>query len=242
MTFLSSLRKMSQSLGLDFRRFPEQMEDYRGIRKFLDGVDTVLDVGAAQGQFGEKCRSYGFSGRLLSFEPLSSSFSKLLAKTSKDTRWDAWELAISDRVGDATIHVSSNDGHSSSLKPMLPEHGIAAPGISIVGTETVAVTTLDQFFQSEVQLGDLGAIGLKIDAQGAEDDVLMGADTILKSCASVALELSLRPVYESSGNWLETLQQMESRGFSLTSIIPGFTSVTGDLIQFDGVFRRVRNV
>ena len=238
MTILSSLRIASQWFGLDFRRFPEQMEDFQAMKKFLESVDTVVDVGAAQGQFSLKCRNYGFSGRLLSFEPLSDSFSSLLAKTSKDARWEAWNVALSDHIGETTIHVASNNGHSSSLKPMLTTHEIAAPDIRIVGSENVAVTTLDKFFESEVPLKSLGAIALKIDAQGAEADILRGATSSLKLCASVMLELSLRPVYESSENWLDTVQYMEAQGFTLVSVRPGFTSISGDLIQLDGVFRK----
>lgn len=52
-------------------------------------IDTVLDVGANVGQFASSLRKKGFSGRLESFEPVSSVFADLedaAAMTPNGTR------------------------------------------------------------------------------------------------------------------------------------------------------------
>ena len=41
-------------------------------------IDLVLDVGANQGQFASEIRRSGYTGNIVSFEPLSKAHSKLL--------------------------------------------------------------------------------------------------------------------------------------------------------------------
>jgi FkbM family methyltransferase len=238
MTFLNSARRSLRNAGLDVRRFPSQMEDYLPLTTFLRDVERVIDVGAAQGQFGKKCRSYGFRGELISFEPLEKSYKQLVYVSSRDIHWTAWKLALSSREGEAELRIASNEGHSSSLNEMLPSHTLGAPEVKVVGTEKVAVTTLDRFLFSNPETKALGRFALKIDAQGEELNVLSGAEETLARCYSVLLEMSLTPLYLGSSNWQDLISYLESRGFTMVGLIPGFTSSSGELLQFDGVFRR----
>lgn len=239
MTVVSSLRAVLRTVGIDSRRFPSQMEDFDQLKYFFSDVETVIDVGAAQGQFGKKCRGYGYEGRLVSFEPILNSYTTLSAVSSRDKNWTAWRLALSSGDGEQIMHVASNSGHSSSLRKMLPTHALAAPEVTVVRTEKVTATSLDSFVKREYDENVLGRIALKIDAQGEELEILKGAKNTLPGCKSVLLEMSLTPLYEAASNWREMISYMESAGYSMVGVIPGFTSKSGEMLQFDGVFRRV---
>jgi len=59
------------------------MRDYR--------IDTVFDIDANVGQYAKLVRKYGFTGRILSFEPLSEAHENL-QKTAERIMNGLWRL------------------------------------------------------------------------------------------------------------------------------------------------------
>jgi FkbM family methyltransferase len=200
-------------------------------------IDCVVDVGANGGQYGSFLRRIGYRGRIVSFEPIASAFAALRAASSDDDAWEARNSALGEAEGSATINVSE-DSESSSILDMLPSHLSAHPTSRYVRTETVPVTTL-----ASVLAGLPSARGtfVKIDTQGYERHVILGAGHALKGVAGVQLEMSLVPLY--AGEWLmpEMINFMKERGFVLMSLEPGTCHPqTGQLLQTDGLFFRER--
>src|SRR5262245_943650 len=79
-------------------------------------VDLVVDVGANTGQFALKLRQLGYSGRILSFEPVKSVFERLAVNAANDHNWDVLNLAVGDEVKEGSIHVSKMTLFSSMLQ------------------------------------------------------------------------------------------------------------------------------
>ncbi len=80
---------------------------------------------------------------------------------------------------------------------------------------------------------------IKIDTQGYELEVLAGATGLLPQTMALQLELSLVPLYEGAPAFVDAVHYMESRGFELFSVAPGFKDRrSGRLLQMDGVFLR----
>ncbi len=79
------------------------------------------------GQYAKLLREFGYSGRIVSFEPLSSAYSQLKAVSKKDPLWEiAPQAAIGNQEGEIIINIAGNS-YSSSALPMLDAHLESAP-------------------------------------------------------------------------------------------------------------------
>jgi FkbM family methyltransferase len=197
------------------------------------GIDVVIDVGANRGQFGIEIRRAGYTGQIVSIEPLSGPYRQLSRLAAGDERWTVIRSAVGPRSGSATIHVAANDGASSSLLPMLDLHARAAPEARYVADERVDVATLDDLAQTHIREG---ALFTKLDVQGYELQVLAGGASTLAESSLVQLEMSLLPLYESAPTYLEVLEFMGQRGFRLVGLEAAFVAPSGLLLQADGIF------
>lgn len=200
-------------------------------------VDLVLDVGASGGGYGSSLRAFGYTGRIISFEPLSAAYSQLQATIATDPNWTAQNVALGAEAGESVIHVASNST-SSSLLGMLDAHIEAAPSIRYVGQETISVTRLDDAIAESLE--SARSPFLKIDAQGFEREVLSGAPHTVAACVGLQLELSFVPLYEGGMLVDEALSWAYGLGFELVSMEQGYSAPTGEILQMDGVFVRSR--
>ncbi|HXU82134.1 MAG TPA: FkbM family methyltransferase, partial [Polyangia bacterium] len=57
-------------------------------------IDAVLDVGANVGQYALLLRSWGYRGRIISFEPLSAQFQQLKAQADRDPAWEVFNIGL----------------------------------------------------------------------------------------------------------------------------------------------------
>jgi len=200
------------------------------------GVTCVVDVGANTGQYGGELRETGYSGRLVSFEPLSAAFEVLAKRAAKNQPWECMRMALGSHDGTACLNVAANLV-SSSILPMLQAHSNAAPESRYVGIEDAPMRTLDSL--APVLFRPQDSIWLKLDVQGFEQEVLDGAELLLRSVKAIEVELSLQPLYEGQPLYLPMIEFLQHRGYTLTSIAPGFfDECTGRLLQFDGIFLR----
>lgn len=231
------IKSVLRSVGYDFIRFVPESSDgakQHAVLRHLQ-TDLVLDVGANEGQYGQLLRSFGYRGRILSFEPLTSAYGKLLSTAAGDAAWAVHpRTAIGDHDGSITIHIAGNNV-SSSVLPMLDRHLQAAAESRYIGSEVVPLACLNTVLPAA--RGDARSIFLKIDTQGYEAAVLRGADQVLHLCRGVQLEMSLLPLYDGQELWTYFLAEFERRGFALWTILPGFVEeTTGRTMQIDAIF------
>lgn len=198
------------------------------------GIDLVLDVGAADGGYGTGLRAFGYTGDIVSFEPIAATYAQLAGVVAADPRWSARHLGIGAEEGTATINIASN-GFSSSLLPMLDAHIDAAPQVTYVGEETITISTLDA---EAVPLLAGRRPFLKIDTQGFEREVLAGGPTTVEAALGLQLELSLVPLYDGGMLIDEAVSWAYDHGFRMVGIEQGYASPNGEILQIDGVFVR----
>lgn len=235
-----SLKRLWRKVGL-WRRPPRDgpsPETERLVRLLAaHGIDHVLDVGGNVGQYAGRLRAGGYSGRITSFEPVTSAHREIAARAAGDRLWTvAPRLAIGAATGRATIRVS-NRSDMSSLMPMADLTLQALPKSFEVSQEEVDVARLDAVFDRFVRPGD--RVFLKIDAQGSEADILAGAAGVIAGLAGLQVELSLRPMYQGEKTYLELCRWIEDRGFEPFWFTAGnFSKRLGRQLQLDGVFFR----
>jgi FkbM family methyltransferase len=234
-------RGMLRSVGLDLIRWTPQSSTEAALAKMFIKrcVDTVIDAGANEGQYARLMRHMGFSGKIISFEPLSSAHERLQESAAADPMWKvAPRMALGDHEGEVSIHVASNGGASSSIFGMLEMHKSAAPDVRYVGSELVPISRLDSivggFLQDEEK-----SIFLKVDVQGYELQVLDGANELLKRIVGAQLEVSFVSLYQGQALLPTLIDYMMRRGFEIWGIIPGFTdNSSGRMLQADVIFFR----
>lgn len=234
------IRRAANRFGLDIRRYRPNSSEAWQLNAMLGahGVNVVFDVGANVGQYAQSLRGAGYGGRIVSFEPLPAAHARLLAASSKDPLWDiAPRMAVGSEDGEIDLHVASNSV-SSSILGMLDAHASAAPDSRYTGSTRVPLRRLDGLASSYLREDSIPF--LKIDTQGYEDRVLLGASDLLARVVGLQLELSLVPLYEGQRLYADMLGQIQAHGFELWSLWPGFTDPSnGRLLQLDAVlFRR----
>ena len=235
------IRTLFWKTGYDITRFKPTSHPIARRKRFLEiyKIDTVLDVGANTGQFAYELRhDLSYKNRILSFEPLSSAFKLLQQKAAQDVAWQVFHHALGDVEETTEINVAGNS-ESSSMLPMLQTHIKSAPQSQYIGKESISVKTLDNVFPT--LCADARNVYLKLDTQGFEKNVLLGAAATLDKIDTVQMELSLVPLYSNQVLFNDMHSFMIQRGYTLIAIEDGFSDPSsGQVLQADGIFHRFR--
>ena len=200
---------------------------------------TLLDVGANIGQFGIDVRNSGYSGRIVSFEPVSSLFVKLNKTSHKYLPWETLNKALGSHVHKAHINVSNNSGLSSSLLEISQTHLDTFPNSFTNSREEVEISTLD--IEVERLNLNLSETVLKVDVQGFESNVIQGGQNSIPQISFILLELSLTPLYESEETFLNGLNKLHDLGHEIIDIHRGIQNRSGALLQVDVITKSIRS-
>lgn len=225
-------------LGLDVARYSPGRDPRERRTRLLDdrGVSLVLDVGANVGQYAHELRAGGYTGRIVSFEPLKEAYAQLRKEAARDAAWEVENTALGEAEGEVVLNVASNS-QSSSVLQLGEEHLAAAPDVRYVGEERATMTTLAAAVDRHARPGD--RIFVKVDVQGYERAVVEGAGDAVDRVVGFQLELSLVRVYRGQPVLDEMTRWMRDKGFTLMSLEPVFwNDATGQLLQVDGLFFR----
>lgn len=199
------------------------------------GIQTVLDVGAHKGEFSSAVRVLLPHVHIYAFEPLQDCYSMLSKKMSKNGAFRAFPVALGSKAERMTMWRSSYAKSSSILtmaqlhKDVFPESGVESP-------MSVEVQTLDDY---AAQIALNPKVLLKIDVQGYEAEVLLGATEVLKQVEYVLLEVSFRPLYHGQASFAVIHTLLGSAGFSYSGNLDQLLSpVDGSILQADALFVR----
>lgn len=199
-------------------------------------IDTILDVGANEGQYALAMRKLGYSGKIVSFEPLAMVYNRLSANANAGNNWEAINMALGDKDGEEYINVSRNTVSSSMLE-MHPEHLKQEADSVYITKEKITIRKLDSVFNTYSK--PASSVYLKLDVQGFERRVIEGASDSLRNIKFIQLEMAIVPLYKGELLLADMINYMNGKGFTLYNLIPGFNNFeTGQQFQTDGIFVR----
>jgi FkbM family methyltransferase len=239
------VHRVLRRLGLDVVRYPSSpaSPDARSVEARRNwwlancGITLLLDVGANVGQYARSVRARGYSGRIVSFEPLSTAFSELQRNAEGDPAWEVFNIALGAEPATAMLNVSGYS-ESSSILPMCDRHVAAFPPSAYIGHEAVSVVPLDSLASHLVRSGD--AVWLKLDVQGYEMQVLGGAERTLRDTRLIEMELSLVRLYEGQALICESIERLRGMGFQLIAVEDAFVDDNSrHTLQVNGIFERM---
>lgn len=211
-----------------------------GVIRHIDLLDvsTVLDVGANVGQFGIDLRISGYKGRIISFEPVAEYFESLKLISNRFGNWEAIQIGIGSKEGNMSIAVAGNSGLSSSFLRINDLHLQEFPQSSTKRSEFAKIQTLDHEISA---LGiDPTKIFLKVDTQGFEREVMLGARNSLPLIPLCLWEASLTPLYDGESTLLQLLHELSIFGHEVVDIFRGTVSTSGKLLQVDILSRSTK--
>lgn len=233
-----------QRIRAALRRFDIDIQRYSRVHEFgrrkmlLDSheIDAAIDVGANTGRYGVDLRGQGFTGQIVSFEPVAEAYARLKRRADADPAWQCRRTAVGDCKGEVEIHVAGNL-ESSSLLPMKALHLEASPHTAFIKDEQIPIDTLDNLLGDPVINGS--RFLMKIDVQGYERQVLDGAPSTIEKTHLLEIELSPVVLYEGQPLHSDLLHVIEEKGFELIGLKEMYVHpATGKLLSFDALFSR----
>jgi FkbM family methyltransferase len=233
------IKQALNAVGIEVHRFQPETSPLARLMAALRtfDIDMVIDIGANEGQFAREIRAGGYSGRIVSIEPMAAAYGRLTQLSEGDSAWQVHpRCAVGADAGEIELNIAGNSV-SSSVLPMLSAHSDAAPESVYKGKETVPLSTLDLIVPKYIE--QTNALFLKIDTQGYEWQVLDGAKSILPKVRGILMEVSLVPLYEGQYLWQKSIHRLQSEGFVLWALEPVFVdSTNGRTLQMDALFFR----
>ena len=196
-----------------FRYFPHnyEAENFQFLKENCNPGDTVLDIGAHLGVFAVAAAKYtNGTGKVYAFEPTPVT-NQLLNKTIRFNKLEKIIFprneAVGKEIGKTRFYVSDIEGdNSNSLVSYVADretHG-----------EEINVVSIDSFIE-QMNIKKVGFI--KIDAEGAEFDVMTGAAKTLQNHRPVVI-LAIHPSpILSKGDKLEDIYDfIEQLNYSIS--------------------------
>jgi FkbM family methyltransferase len=217
-----------------YRFKPREADKYKWIQD-LD-VRTVLDVGAAGGESVDFFHGLFPAAHIVSFEPLVDAYRRLESRKATVPKLTTFNVALGATCEQKAMN-RSEFSPSSSLLKMQQVHKDAFPFTAGESSEMVEVRTLDSV------VGDIAfddPVLLKIDVQGFEEQVLMGARETLKRVTLLIIELSFVELYAGSPSFDRIYKLLTETGFVyLGSWHQLHNPKDGRVLQQNAIFTRL---
>lgn len=216
------LRRGALAAGLHVGRFPARDSLQGHLKKFfqLTGVNCVLDVGAHDGEYAHELREIGYRGRIVSFEPVQSSYQGLVHKARRARNWVIHNLALGAEEGEKEINVYRGGVFNSFLSSS--EFGTERFGaeLALATTQRVRVARVDHILADCVAGIESPRVFLKMDTQGWDLEVLKGAGGVISQLVGIQSELAIKQCYQGMVGFAEALKEYSALGFEVTGLFP----------------------
>jgi FkbM family methyltransferase len=211
--------RISDLSGFEWAVFKGIVKEPKSIEVFRSLVRpgmVVFDLGAHVGYYALTAASLlKDSGEVHAFEPTANLAERIRLNSDLNgfSNVTVTQNAVSDSTGVATFHLSSEDPEANSLYfDGATERSISVPTVS-----------LDHYIEKkEIKRVDI----VKIDCEGAESKILMGAKKLLKLADApiILLEVNPRALQTGGTSSDEIVHFLSSNGygcFDLEALVKG---------------------
>lgn len=194
--------------------------------------EGILDIGSYIGEFGLTMRNNFKSSHILMVDPLDEQVKVC--------------THIADRIGNAEFKQALL-GADESEKEFHLVDTTQNPNLNLSGSSVykennkfpftsrkIKQTTLEKLLENDSNKYDF----VKISAQGAEVDILLGAGSRLKDIEVVVMKMNLLDYNDGAPLMADVLHEMDLMGFVLYDILEEHRMNTPELFQVDGMFLR----
>jgi len=176
--------------------------------------DTMIDIGANVGTYSKEFRAFRPEAMIYAFEPLPTEYSMLRANFADDTKFQAYNVALSDEEGEIPFNVC-NFGPASSIlqiNDLTTKYINKAFHLDVESKQIkIQARKLDKFFEG-YSLGK--SLFIKSDTQGFEDRVIRGGKNVFCHANLCVIETMFQPQYEGQALFTDILYQMWALGFT----------------------------
>ncbi len=212
-----SYRIVHDQMAVDY-----DIEVWKSLKVHGFTPQTFIDVGAAQGVWTTQMLEIFPHANYFMIDPLNENENALKAVTERCPNVQYWKGAVGSHAEELEFYVHGDQ--SSMFK-------------SVWGREEslrrVPMKTLDGLVK-EIHGG--AADGLKLDVQGAELEVLKGADATMRRCKVVQVEVSFRRIYDKAPLAHEIIHFFAEQGFRIYDIASLYKRKDRALLQTDLFF------
>jgi FkbM family methyltransferase len=196
---------------------------------------VVFDVGAHLGEMSRHFLNALPGAQVFAFEPQAASRERLLQRFDGEPRLQVVDAALGEARGSTRFH----EGVSSATSSRFPRNAVGRryyrADFVMRQTTEVRLETLDGFCAAAgVERIDL----LKLDTQGGERDILLGASGLLGSgrIELIVTEFFVVPHYEGAPLFDEIWSLLRRYGYELFDIQCGPRANNGQLRYGDALF------
>lgn len=182
------------------------------LKNYLCPGFVVFDVGANSGAWTKAALQSEMNIHVFVFEPIPSVFHTYLSPTlNMFYQVELINIAFSDHVGKSSFYFITNQSELSSLH----DRGASR---EIVDKIEVDVDSLDHFCK-ERAIDHIDY--LKIDTEGAEFEILKGAQTLLSQHRIKALQFEYGGTYSDAKITLQQVMRLlTNAGYAIFRIVP----------------------
>jgi 2-O-methyltransferase len=181
------------------------------IAQFLPANPVILEAGAHIGRDTIKMAKLWPESTIYAFEPVPELFEQLVKNTHNYPHIICYQLALSDKVGTATLYVST--GASTAASSLLEPYEYRKKRPEVLFTPCkVATTTIDVWAQ-QYKIDHIDFMWL--DMQGHELSALTAATTLLSTTKALLIEASLTERFKDNPLYEHVLATIEGYGFKI---------------------------
>ena len=197
-------------------------------------IDYVIDVGANEGQFASSLRRNNYKGNILSFEPASKPFKKLVENSKHDAYWDVINLALGEKKESRKINVFEASDLNSFYEASELGKNRLNNGMKKIKTEMIEIKTLDSILK-KIDLKNKN-IFLKIDTQGFDLSVFKGSMKHMSMIRGLMSEIPVQKIYKTTQSYHDILKEYEAHKFQISGIFPVLQNKKNNTVmEFDCV-------